>query len=230
MTPFDAIRGIEPAGMDGIILYFSGDSLTTRNNHCQAWEHALLNASFAWLKDTLPAYDSLLIVFDIRQVDNHHVYHALRQLNVVSDTSQVEGKRHSLPVWYGAPAANDLRHIAAHSGITTDDVIRIHQQALYRVFAVGFAPGFAYMGEVDDRIACPRLSTPRDKVPQGAVAIADNQSAVYPQSSPGGWNLLGLCPLSMFDGSETYTARLAVGDTVTFEAIDEATYREMKDD
>lgn len=230
MTPFGAIRSIEPAGMDGIILYFSGDSLTARNNHCQAWEHALLSASLPWLRDTLPAYDSLLIVFDIRQVDNHQVYHALRQLNVASEASQVGGTRHTLPVWYGAPTANDIKHIATQSGLSADDVIACHLQSSYRVFAVGFAPGFAYMGEVDDRIACPRLNTPRDKVPQGAVAIADNQTAVYPQSSPGGWNLLGLCPLSMFDGSETYTSRLAVGDVVTFEAIDESTYREMKHD
>lgn len=230
MTPFGAIRSIEPAGMDGIILYFSGENLTARNNHCQAWEHALLNASFSWLRDTLPAYDSLLIVFDIRQVDNHQVYHALRQLRVASDPASIEGAVHTLPVWYAAPGANDIKHIAAQSGLSQEAVIALHQRTSYRVYAVGFAPGFAYMGEVDDRIACPRLDTPRDKVPQGAVAIADNQTAVYPQSSPGGWNLLGLCPLSMFDGTETFTARLAVGDSVTFNAIDEATYWEMKDE
>ncbi len=230
MSPFGAIRSIEPAGMDGVILYFDGDSLITRNNHCQAWEHALLSASFPWLRDTLPAYDSLLIVFDIRQVDNHQVYHALRQLNIASDAAKKAGTMHRLPVWYGAPTANDLKHIAAQTGLTEEEVIACHQQTTYRVYAVGFAPGFAYMGEVDDRIACPRLDTPRDKVPEGAVAIADNQTAVYPQSSPGGWNLLGLCPLSMFDGSETYTARLAVGDEVRFEAIDDATFREMKDE
>jgi KipI family sensor histidine kinase inhibitor len=87
------------------------------------------------------------------------------------------------------------------------------------VYAIGFAPGFAYLGEVDKRIAAARLATPRQKVPRGAVGIADRQTAVYPAVSPGGWNLIGLCPQRMFDPVARPTMPVAVGDRVKFDAI-----------
>ncbi|MEW9799553.1 5-oxoprolinase subunit B family protein [Alteromonas sp. CYL-A6] len=230
MTPFAAIRSIEPAGMNGLILYFSGASLTEANQHCQAWDHAIREAGFGWLKDTLPAYDSLLLVFDALAIDNHGVYRSLRTLNVSDHQQNTPRRHHRLPVWYGAPEANDLADISRQTGLAGANIISTHCGTEYRVYAVGFAPGFAYLGEVPDAIVCPRLTTPRDRVPAGAVAIADKQTAVYPQSSPGGWNLLGLCPLSMFDGTQTYSARLSVGDTVSFYPVSEHEYREMKDD
>ncbi|MDX1733979.1 MAG: carboxyltransferase domain-containing protein, partial [Halioglobus sp.] len=94
----------------------------------------------------------------------------------------------------------------------------------YRVYAIGFAPGFAYMGEVDERIARPRLATPRSAVPAGAVAIADRQTAVYPAVSPGGWNLIGLCPTPMFDPAAEPPMPVAVGDSVRFRPIDRQEY------
>jgi len=90
----------------------------------------------------------------------------------------------------------------------------------YRVYAIGFAPGFAYLGEVDARIAAPRLATPRKKVPKGAVAIADRQTAVYPAVSPGGWNLIGLCPVDMFNPNAKPTMPVQVGDKVQFKSIE----------
>ena len=92
------------------------------------------------------------------------------------------------------------------------------------MYAIGFAPGFAYLGEVDERIATPRLATPRQNVPAGAVGIADRQTAVYPAQSPGGWNLIGRCPLQMFAPHSAEPMPVRVGDRVRFEAIDRATY------
>ena len=110
--------------------------------------------------------------------------------------------------------------IAERGKISVDQVIEIHQQQEYRVYAIGFAPGFAYLGEVDERIAAPRLATPRMKVPRGAVAIADRQTAVYPAPSPGGWNLIGLCPTRMFDPEKQPSMPVQVGDRIQFKAID----------
>ena len=106
-----------------------------------------------------------------------------------------------------------------NAGLTVEQVIAIHQSVEYRVYAIGFAPGFAYLGEVDERIASSRLATPRQKVPKGAVAIADRQTAVYPAISPGGWNLIGLCPTLMFDPSKEPSMPVKTGDRVVFEAI-----------
>ncbi|MBT6028405.1 MAG: carboxyltransferase domain-containing protein, partial [Porticoccaceae bacterium] len=113
----------------------------------------------------------------------------------------------------------DLAALAENAGLTTDQVIDIHQSTEYRVYAIGFAPGFAYLGEVDERIAASRLATPRLKVPRGAVAIADRQTAVYPAESPGGWNLIGLCPTPMFDAKADPIMPVSTGDRVSFKAI-----------
>ena len=115
----------------------------------------------------------------------------------------------------------------APTSLIPADVINIHTATEYRVYAIGFAPGFAYLGQVDERIAAPRLATPRLKVPRGAVAIADQQTAVYPAESPGGWNLIGMCPTPMFDPLRDPPMPVAVGGRVRFEAVDRATYLEL---
>ena len=125
-----------------------------------------------------------------------------------------------LPVYYAAESGPDLVVIAKRNKLSVEQVIEIHQSKEYRVYAIGFAPGFAYLGEVDERIASPRLSTPRMKVPKGAVAIADKQTAVYPNVSPGGWNIIGLCPTDMFDMTATPIMPVNVGDKVKFKSID----------
>jgi KipI family sensor histidine kinase inhibitor len=125
----------------------------------------------------------------------------------------------TLPVYYGLESGPDLERLATTAALSVEQFVDLHQQREYRVYAIGFAPGFAYLGEVDQRIAAPRLSTPRQRVPRGAVGIADQQTAVYPAQSPGGWNLIGLCPLSMFNPKAKPTMPVAVGDRVQFEAV-----------
>ena len=124
-----------------------------------------------------------------------------------------------LPVYYAPEAGIDLESLAERAGLPISEVIDLHAGAEYRVYAIGFAPGFAYLGEVDERIAAPRLATPRASVPRGSVAIADRQTAVYPSVSPGGWNLIGRCPVPMFDPDAQPCMPVAVGDTVRFEPI-----------
>jgi len=98
-------------------------------------------------------------------------------------------------------------------------VIDLHTGTDYRVYAIGFAPGFAYLGEVDERIAAPRLATPRARVARGSVGIAERQTAVYPSDSPGGWNLIGRCPVPLFDARAHPPMPVSVGDTVRFESV-----------
>ena len=104
---------------------------------------------------------------------------------------------------------------------------QLHTEGEYRVYAIGFAPGFAYLGDVDERIAAPRLATPRQRVPRGAVAIADRQTAVYPEPSPGGWNLVGRSPLRMFDPTAEEPMPVRVGDRIRFNAISRDTFFEL---
>jgi len=108
--------------------------------------------------------------------------------------------------------------------MSVEQVISLHQAQEYRVYAIGFSPGFAYLGEVDERIAMPRLATPRLKVPKGAIAIADRQTAIYPAQSPGGWNIIGSCPVDMFNPNKKPIMPVSVGDRVKFYAIDKQQY------
>ena len=126
-----------------------------------------------------------------------------------------------LPIWY---AGEDLATVAAACDLSGSEVIALHSGVEYRVGAIGFAPGFAYLSELDGRLALPRRSTPRTHVPAGSLAIAERQTAIYPQASPGGWHLLGRCPWSLFDWQAAQPCRLALGDRVRFVAIDQHTY------
>ena len=121
-----------------------------------------------------------------------------------------------IPVCYGGDFGPDLDAVAGHAGLTGEEVVRIHTAGTYRVFMLGFLPGFSYMGTVDETIAMPRRATPRVKVPAGSVGIAGRQTGVYPRESPGGWQLIGRTPVSLFNPNRVPAALVAPGDTVRF--------------
>jgi KipI family sensor histidine kinase inhibitor len=125
----------------------------------------------------------------------------------------LEPTEHEIPTRYDGP---DLDEVARMSGLTTDEVVRLHSAAAYRVFFLGFMPGFAYCGVLDPRIVAPRLPSPRTRVPAGSVAVADGQTSVYPFASPGGWRLIGSTDLVMFDPAREPAALLRAGDVVRF--------------
>ncbi len=214
---------ISIAGENSLIVYF-GDkpSPEIAAQIAQIAEH-LKQSLGDWLIDLVPSYGSLLVIYQPLQTDHYQVRAVIRQalhsLSVNQQQTQ-NGALVSLPVYYSTESGPDLQSLADNANLSVDQVIAIHQQTEYRVYAIGFAPGFAYLGEVDERIAAPRLASPRQKVPRGAVAIADRQTAVYPSQSPGGWNLIGLCPQRMFDPSAEPSMPVQVGDRVTFRAID----------
>lgn len=172
------------------------------------------------IEDLVPAEDTLLIAH-APGLDHAPLRRWLRQQDLSASALQPDGAtEHTLPVCYGADFGPDLDRVAREAGLTPDAVIDLHAGATYTVRAVGFAPGFAYLGEVDARIATPRHATPRQQVPAGAVGIADARTAVYPAASPGGWNLIGRCPEPLFDPRRNPPSRLRVGDTVRFRRID----------
>ena len=211
---------IEIAGQNAFIIYFADETSAEVSASIQAAENNLKVQMAELLIDLVPSYASLLVIYDINVCDHFEALKrlklALSDLNTVNTTS---GELITLPVYYSIESGPDLSVIADQANLSIEQVIDIHQQGKYRVYAIGFAPGFAYLGEVDPRIAAPRLTTPRLKVPRGAVAIADRQTAVYPAPSPGGWNLIGLCPTRMFNPDKTPTMPVQVGDRVQFKSI-----------
>ena len=226
MEAFGNITRIEPAGIDGLIVYFEHDTLSQTNQAVQAMKRALKHSNPVWLNALIPGYDSLLVLFNLQHADVHTVYQALRHAKPTGQ-SQHKSEHYTLPVWYQAASADDFDAISQHTGLTASQIIEHHTSQDFHVFTVGFAPGFAYMGELPEVLSCPRLTTPRTRVPKGAVAIADRQTAVYPSASPGGWHLLGLCPTALFDLTWQQPVKLQPGDTVRFYAIDEQQYKAL---
>ena len=216
MTTFN----IEIAGQNAFIVYCAGQTNPEVCAQIQTATHQIRSQIGHLIIDLVPSYASLLVIYDLNKSDPFEIRGHLRRILADLDTSTMaDGHLITLPVYYSEGSGPDLGLIAERGNITIEQVIQLHQQLEYRVYAIGFAPGFAYLGEVDERIAAPRLSTPREKVPRGAVAIADRQTAVYPAQSPGGWNLIGLCPTRLFDPDKQQAMPVQVGDSIRFQAI-----------
>lgn len=220
---------IAVAGENSLIVYFSDQPSSAVSDAITATFKQLQVVLSDQLIDLIPSYASLLVIYNPLLTDHYAVRRAINNaINYASNSTLAEKTTESshnghcveLPVFYSVESGPDLQQLANNAGLSIDDVITLHQKTEYRVYAIGFAPGFAYLGEVDAKIAAPRLATPRQRVPRGAVAIADRQTAVYPAPSPGGWNLIGLCPTPMFDPNSDPSMPVRVGDTVRFKAID----------
>lgn len=216
---------IEIAGSNALIVYFSQQIDAQAAARVAQLAQTLNAAQHPWLIDLVPSYSSLLVVFEPQLADHLQVRKMLRAAaNNATQAAIGEARKVRLPVYYSEESGPDLAAVAERAGLSVDEVIAIHSSSRYQVYAIGFAPGFAYLGEVDPRIATPRLATPRAKVPRGAVAIADRQTAVYPASSPGGWNLIGRCPTPMFNPKQSPTMPVASGDSVEFYTIDKVEF------
>ena len=173
------------------------------------------------LIDLIPSYASLLVIFNPLTTDHFSVRNTIFSINwEVQSNTKKSRESIILPVYYNEEVGMDLNNLAEKKQLAVNEVIELHTSISYLVYAIGFAPGVAYLGEVDEIIAAQRLSTPRMNVPRASVAIADRQTAVYPASSPGGWNLIGRCPVKMYDPSTPPYMPVEIGDTVRFEAIE----------
>jgi len=216
---------IEVAGENSLILYFGETTAPEISAKVQQASKKLTATLGDVIIDQVTSYASLLLIFNPLAIDQYTVRKIIHETLGEKDNSAKSnnGTESSnlveLPVYYSDESGPELQLISKNTGLSIDEIIEIHQNLTYRVYAIGFAPGFAFLGQVDERIATPRLSTPRLKVPRGAVGIADRQTAIYPDVSPGGWNLIGLCPTRMFDPDSTPHMPVGVGDEVRFKGI-----------
>lgn len=220
---------IAVAGENALIIYFSNHLSPEVSDQVQRAVQVLEQALGDLLVDLVPSYASLLLIYDLYKTDFSRLCSQIPALLAEAKVRASEGRAKlvELPVYYSEESGPDLRVMASQTGLSISDIVDLHQAREYRVYAIGFAPGFAYLGEVDERIARPRLATPRPRVLQGSVGIAGRQTAVYPSVSPGGWNLIGRCPLLMFDLQAEPPMPVEVGDRVRFFAIDRSEFISM---
>lgn len=173
------------------------------------------------LIDVTPSYASVLVTYDALKTDHYHVRRALLDtIGQVTGDLSLSGKLVELPVYYGEEVASDLENVSKLTHLSIEDIIDLHSKTEYQVWAMGFAPGFGYLGQLPEPLQLPRKDSPSQRVPAGSVAIAEAQTAIYPNPSPGGWHIIGNCPLSLFNTKETPPTRYQVGDRVRFRVID----------
>ncbi|MDR1263410.1 MAG: 5-oxoprolinase subunit PxpB, partial [Oscillospiraceae bacterium] len=181
--------------------------------------------------ESTASYRSLLVSFDPMRVGEGGLKRQLsRRLRSLSPDVSASAPADvvELPVCYGGAYGPDLDDVAAHTGLTAEEVVRRHSAAVYRVYMIGFMPGFPYLGGLPDELTTPRLSTPRALIPAGSVGIGGNQTGVYPLDSPGGWRLIGRTPRRLYDVNSSKPVLLAAGDGVRFIPISPEEYARLE--
>lgn len=181
------------------------------------------------LIETMPTFRSLTVFFDPLKTGRESLLSELAPL--LADRAGGAGSlgRHwRLPVCYEGEMGPDLDQTAASLGVGTEDVVALHAGREYVVYMLGFLPGFPFMGDVPEALRLPRRAEPRLRVPAGSVAVANGLTAIYPWESPGGWHLLGRCPVPLFDAARPSPSLLAAGDSVRFEPVSMTEYRRLQ--
>ena len=220
---------IAAAGDSALLIEFPQNISAAINSRAIALADAVRRRCGTAVRDAVVGYSTVTLYFDPLVVDAEWLEAETREIgNAIEGTSDAVGKLVEVPVCYGDECGPDLTDVARFGGCSYEDVIAIHSSATYRVYMVGFVPGFAYMAVVDDRIAAPRRPVPRNAVPAGAVAIAGRQTGIYPAVTPGGWNIIGRTPLKPFDATRAESSLFRAGDTVRFRPITTREYDDLR--
>lgn len=223
--PSSALVRVIAAGDTAVVAELPGRIDPVINERATALASQLRDRWGAILRDVVVGYCTVTAYFDPLRVDAPWLEAEIRSIAAQAveapprDEVIVE-----VPVCYEGDFAPDLSDVAGFGGCPADEVVALHTGRTYRVYMVGFVPGFAYLAEVDPRIAAPRRATPRTVVPAGSVAIAGGQTGIYPAPTPGGWNIIGRTPLKPYDPDRAEPFLFEAGDSVRFHAITRAEF------
>ena len=170
--------------------------------------------------ETVPTFRSLMVTYDPSEISFEQLKKELSGISVEESAGQ-ETPHHvvEIPVCYGGSYGEDLKDVAAHAGLTEEEVIRLHSSVDYNIYMLGFLPGFPYLGGLDPKLFTPRLDNPRTKIPEGSVGIGGEQTGIYPLESPGGWRLIGRTPLKLYDPGREQPFLYQAGDYIRFVPI-----------
>lgn len=218
---------ILPAGDSAAVAQFENVISPEVNAKVHSLDFAIRSMGINGVTETVPTFTSLLVCYDPTVISFAELYQKLGALS-----SEVSGENKSsfiytLPVCYGGEFGEDLADVAEYAKISPEEVIARHTAKPYLIYMLGFLPGFAYLGGLDETIACPRLSSPRQKIEAGSVGIGGNQTGIYPIASPGGWRLIGRTPIRPYDPERSDPILYSAGDCIRFKAITRAEYDEI---
>ena len=221
---------ISPVGDRAISIDFGQVIDPTINRHIRQTIGRIKELQLEGIIELVPTYCALLVEYDAM------LYSYSEICNIIEPTLE-EGMTNTtnelvtvveVPTVYGGEFGPDLSFVASHNHLSEGEVISIHSGTDYLVYMLGFIPGFTYLGGMDPRIATPRLSSPRTLIPAGSVGIAGEQTGTYPSDSPGGWQIIGRTPVTMYDISKAQAALLKAGDYVRYVPIDESEFHRIK--
>jgi len=237
MTDFNNLT-IKPQSESSVVIYF-GESISEKVLESITIFNARIHQiPFYGFIETVPAYISLTIFYDPLKVLRceimegryafERVISFLKNLSTVNADMEINNRDQVvIPVCYGHDYGPDIEEVARHNKLTISEVISLHSGGDYLVYMLGFMPGFPYLGGMDKSLATPRKNSPRKIVPAGSVGIAGAQTGVYPLQSPGGWQLIGRTPLTLFNPDNPSPALIKAGDSIKFSVITAADFIEL---
>lgn len=225
---YDKIKFLT-AGDSAIVMEF-GDTIEKEiNARIAAVVENLKKKKIDGILDILPTYRSILINYDPVKISYGEMVETLKGLSKADSNKQSDEVRLiEIPTLYGGEYGPDIDFVAKNAKLSKDEVIKIHSGTDYLVYMMGFIPGFTYLGGLDEKIATPRLKSPRLKIDPGSVGIAGSQTGMYPLESPGGWQLIGRTPLKLFDDTKEPPVFIQAGDYIRYVPIDQKEYDRIK--
>jgi KipI family sensor histidine kinase inhibitor len=228
-SPPDTI-GFRIMGDRGLLVEYGHEIDDTVNRRVRTVAAAVARKPPDGVLETVPAYRSLLIIYDPLVTTIRRLIAFFRQLEERIDRIDIPPPRTvDIPVCYGGEYGPDMDFVARSHSLTTEQVIRLHTGRAYTVCMIGFSPGFPFLGGLDPQLETPRLKTPRTRVPRGSVAIANNQTGIYPLESPGGWQVIGRTPLNLFDPDGEPPLPYQTGDRIRFTSVSAREYHRIRE-
>ncbi len=227
---------IHPLGDHALTVEFGSLIDDSINQKIILLFHQLKQKNIAFIKDIIPAYASLTVVYDVtairKKAPSAYLFMKKEMENEIINCDfniTVSVRKIEIPVCYDTSLGIDLEEMSQQKNIPVDEIIQLHSNKTYRVFMIGFLPGFAYMGSVDEKIITARKQQPRINVSSGSVGIAGEQTGIYPFDSPGGWNIIGQTPIKLFDTKRENPVLLEAGDEIKFIPIDLNEFKKIKE-
>lgn len=219
-----------PAGDTAVVAEFGNEISEDINRQVHAFAGALEAAGIPGIRELVPTYRSLMIHYDPRVIRYQPLLDALSALSADTAESAEDSVKEVLviPVLYGGGEGPDIANVADKNGLTQDEVIALHSGTDYRIYMLGFTPGFTYLGGMDPRLETPRLATPRVAIPAGSVGIAGMQTGVYPIDSPGGWQLIGRTPVRFYDADRAEPILPKAGWYIRFKPVTKEEYEKIR--
>jgi KipI family sensor histidine kinase inhibitor len=219
---------LAPSGDLALVASFGNEISEALNTKVRSLMLALQKVNAEGIVEMTPTYCSLMIHYDPLRIGYEALCAKVREtLGALDDIELPAPMVIEIPTLYGGDYGPDLDYVATHNGLTPEEVIEIHASGTYRIYMLGFTPGFPYLGGMDERIATPRLETPRTKIAGGSVGIAGAQTGIYPIDSPGGWQIIGRTPVALYDPLSEEPILLKAGESIRFVPIDQETYDRM---